>query len=74
MGVALANNELTTKIDHRGFTVGVGKESGKSRRWVVLDAGLVVATGTAEQKGNNRGIFRQAIEAAQAAIDQRLDG
>ena len=70
----MAYNDLVTTVDHRGLTIGIGRESQKARSWEVLDAGQVVANGAVEQQGNKRGIFRQAIDAAQAAIDQRLDG
>jgi len=70
----VAYNDLAMKVDHRGLIIGIGRESEKARYWTVLDAGQVVASGAVEKQGNKRGIFREAIEAAQAAINERLDG
>lgn len=65
--------ELTMKIEHQGFVIGIGREHNQTRYWCVYRQDHVVADGFVEQQKGNQP-FRLAVAAAQAAIEGLVAG
>ncbi len=65
---------MEQEIEYRGVRTVIGGECDGTRQWVIHPEGASPVSGVARAGGKRRGSFKEAVFAAQHAIDRLLEG